>query len=89
MTKYIVNAPAAVWQEIDALPLELRHIAQRVLFQLLDNPVPTLAEPFPPDDPLPGAYRLHLPSDELTIWYIIVHHEGQQVIMVQHVKADT
>jgi hypothetical protein len=25
-----------------------------------------LAEPFPEADPLPGAYRLHLPSDSLT-----------------------
>lgn len=34
-----------------------------------EEPVPALAEPFPGEDPLPGAYRLHIPSDGLTIQY--------------------
>lgn len=33
----------------------------------LEEPVPTLADPFPENDPLPGAYELHLPSDGVTI----------------------
>ncbi|MGP0027033.1 MAG: hypothetical protein ACLPKE_27300 [Streptosporangiaceae bacterium] len=36
---------------------------------MLDEPVPTLADRFPIDDPLPGAYELHLPTDDVTIWY--------------------
>ena len=45
--------------------------------------------PFPRDDPLPGAYELHLPADDVTIWYTVTEHEGQDVISVQHVSADT
>jgi hypothetical protein len=52
--------------------------------------VPTLADPFPDVDPLPGAYRLHLPLDGLTIWYTVTEGPGGQVvIVVQYVKADT
>ena len=44
----------------------------------------------PETDPLPGAYRLHLPSDSLTIWYTVTDSpEGQVVVVVQYVKADT
>jgi hypothetical protein len=32
------------------------------------EPVPALADPFPRDDPLPGAYELHLPADDVTVW---------------------
>jgi hypothetical protein len=39
---------------------------------------------------LPGAYRLHLPSDELTVWYTVTENQdGQVVIVVQYLKADT
>ena len=39
---------------------------------------------------LPGAYRLHLPSDGLTIWYTVTEsQDGQVVIVVQYIKADT
>jgi hypothetical protein len=55
----------------------------------LDEPVPTLADPFPRDDPLPGAYELHLPSDDVTIWYTVTEYEGQEIISVQHVSLDT
>jgi hypothetical protein len=59
-------------------------------FHLLEEPVPVLADPFPDVDPLPGAYRLHLPSDGLTIWYTVTERpDGQVVIVVQYVKADT
>jgi hypothetical protein len=56
---------------------------------LLDEPVPTLADPFPTDDPLPGAYELHLPADDVTIWYVVSLYQGQEVISVQHVALDT
>jgi len=56
---------------------------------LLTEPVPTLAEPFPDDDPLPGAYQLHLPWDGVTIWYTVTPFDGQEIISVQLVKADT
>ena len=46
--------------------------------------------PFLRTDPLPGAYRLHLPSDDLTIWYTVTEtQDGQVVIVVQYIKADT
>jgi hypothetical protein len=62
---------------------------QRTIFDLLDEPVPALANLFPRDDPLPGAYELHLPADDVTIWYTVTEHEGQEVISVQHVSLDT
>lgn len=63
---------------------------QRAIFHLLEEPVPALADPFPEADPLPGAYCLHLPSDGLTIWYTVTESpDGQVVIVVQYVKADT
>lgn len=54
-----------------------------------DEPVPSLADPFPRGDPLPGAYELHLPADDVTIWYTVAEHEGQEIISVQHVSLDT
>jgi hypothetical protein len=45
--------------------------------------------PFPRDDPPPGAYELRLPGDDVTIWYTVTEHEGQEVISVQHVSLDT
>jgi len=62
---------------------------QRTIFHLLDEPVPTLADPFPRDDPLPGAYELRLPADDVTIWYTITEYAGQEVISVQHVSLET
>lgn len=62
---------------------------QRTIFHLLDEPVPTLADPFPHDDPLPGACELHLPADDVTIWYTVAEYEGQEVISVQHVSLAT
>jgi hypothetical protein len=77
------------WQDIEALPGPLRQAVHRTVFHLLQEPVPTLADPFPEDDPLPGAYRLHLPSDGVSIWYTVTPFEGQEVITIQYVKADT
>jgi len=48
-----------------------------------------LADPFPRDDPLPGAYELHLPLDSVTIWYTVTTYEGQEIISVQHVRVDS
>jgi len=85
----LIRFPGASWEEIEALPQSLRWTVQRTIFHLLDEPVPTLADPFPRDDPLPGAYELHLPVDEVTIWYTVTVHEDHEVISVQHVSLDT
>jgi hypothetical protein len=51
--------------------------------------MPTLPDQFPADDPLPGAYELHLPADGVTIWYTVTSHRGNEIISVQHVSLDT
>jgi hypothetical protein len=85
----LVRFPGQSWQEIEALPQPWRRAVQRAVFHLLEEPVPTLSEPFPSDDPLPGAYELHLPADNVTIWYTVTSHEGQEIISVQHIRLDT
>jgi hypothetical protein len=86
----ILRFPDRPWDELDGLPQRLRNAVHTAIFQLLDEPVPVLADPFPEADPLPGAYRLHLPTDGLTIWYTVTETpDGQTVIVVQHIKADT
>jgi hypothetical protein len=50
---------------------------------------PDACRPVPGDDPLPGAYELHLPSDGVTIWYTVTPYEGQEIIGIQHVRLDT
>ena len=85
----LIRFPGNSWQEIEALPGSPRRAVQRAVFHLLTEPVPALADPFPLDDPLPGAYQLHLPSDGVTIWYTVTPYEGQEIISVQLVKADT
>jgi hypothetical protein len=45
--------------------------AHQAIFHLLEEPVPTLADPFPEDDPVTKS------------------QDGQVVIVVQHIKADT
>jgi hypothetical protein len=85
----LIRFPGATWQEIEALPRPARWAVQRTIFHLLDEPVPTLADPFPEDDPLPGAYELRLHSENVTIWYTVTPHEGQEVISIQHVRLDT
>ena len=89
MSDRIVRFNDQPWQDIEALPGPLRQAVHRTVFHLLQEPVPTLADPFPEDDPLPGAYRLHPPSDGMPIWYTVTPYEGQQVITIQYVKADT
>lgn len=85
----LVRFPGTSWQQIEALPQPLRWTVQHTIFHLLEEPVPTLADPFPSDDPLPGAYELHLPADDVTIWYTASKDEGQEIISVQHVSLDT
>jgi hypothetical protein len=50
----LVRFPGSSWQEIEALPQPLRWTVQRTIFHLLDEPVPTLADPFPRDAPCPA-----------------------------------
>ena len=52
MSDRLVRFSEASWQEIEALPEPLRWTVQRAIFHLLDEPVPTLADPFPKDEPL-------------------------------------
>jgi hypothetical protein len=33
--------------------------------------------------------NLHLPSDNVTIWYVVTPHEGQEIISIQLVRLDT
>jgi hypothetical protein len=42
----LVRFPGTSWDEIEALPQPLRWTVQRTIFHLLDEPVPTLADPF-------------------------------------------
>jgi len=84
------SLPDRTWDELEELPQPLRNAAHRAIFHLFEEPVPALAEPFPSEDPLPGAYRPHLPSDGLAIWYTVTESpEKQDVIVVQYVKAGT
>jgi len=84
------SLPDRTWDELEELPQPLRNAAHRAIFHLFEEPVPALAEPFPSEDPLPGAYRPHLPSDGLAIWYTVTESpEKQVVIVVQYVKAGT
>jgi hypothetical protein len=86
------SEPQAAWRRCTAIPVLAAATAvdvQRTIFHLLDEPIPTLADPFPREDPLPGAHELHLPADNVTIWYTVAAHEGQDVISVRHVSLDT
>src|ERR1700722_442851 len=86
----LLRFPDRTWDDLEGLPQPLRNAAHRAIFHLLEEPVPTLADPFPEVDPLPGSYRLYLPSDGLTIWYTVTETpDGRVVIVVQYVRADT
>jgi hypothetical protein len=56
-----------------------------VIARLLEEPAPTLADPFPFDGPLPGAYELHLPADDVTIWYTVQCGSSSSVQRQRHV----
>jgi hypothetical protein len=89
VARRLVDFPGDSWSEVEALPEPQRRAVQHVLAHLLEEPVPTLADPFPIDDPVPGAYELHLPTDGVTIWYVIVQHQGDEHIFIQRVRVDT
>jgi hypothetical protein len=86
VSRRLIQFPGNSWSEIDALPENLRAAVLAVIAHLLDEPVPTLADPFPQDDPLPGAYELHLPREDVTIWYTVAHYQGEEVISIQVVR---
>lgn len=86
MSRRRVQFPGDSWSEIEALPEGLRATVLAVIARLLEEPVPTLADPFPFDDPLPGAYELHLPADNVTIWYTVLPYQGEIVISIQTVR---
>lgn len=48
VTDRLVRFPGNSREEIEALPQPLRWTLHRVIFHLLDEPVPSLADPFPP-----------------------------------------
>ena len=58
MSDRVLRFPDRTWDELEGLPQPLRNTAHKAIFHLLEEPVPTLADPFPEVDPLPGAYRL-------------------------------
>lgn len=87
MSRRRVQFPGASWSEIEALPEGARATVLAAIAHLLEEPVPTLADPFPSDAPLPGAYELHLPSDDVTIWYTVTPYQGEEVISIQTVRA--
>lgn len=84
-----ISFPGETWAEIEALPEPARRAVHRVLAHLLEEPVPSLAEPFPDDgDPLPGSYELHLPGDGVTLWYVVAQvSDGAEVIYIQRVRS--
>jgi hypothetical protein len=79
----IVQFPGDSWSDVEALPGPQRQAVLRVVAHLLEEPVPTLADPFPvDDDPLPSAYELRLPADGVTIWYVVAQaDDGTEVIL--------
>jgi hypothetical protein len=60
-----------------------------VIFHLLDEPVPTLSDSFPRDDPHLTLTNFTCLAGDVTIWYTVTGHDGQEVISVQHVNLDT
>lgn len=62
MSDRLVRFPGSSWQGIEALPQPLRWTVQRTIFHRWTSQ----CGPFPHDDPLPGAYELHLPADDVT-----------------------
>ena len=87
MSDRLVRFPGSSWQEIEALPQPCAGRSS-VRSSTCETSRYRPGRPFPRDDPLPGAYELHLPADDVTIWYTITEHEGQEVISVQQVSVD-
>ena len=47
MSDRVLRFPDRTWDELEGLPQPLRNAAHRAIFHLLEEPVPTLADPFP------------------------------------------
>jgi hypothetical protein len=62
---------------------------QQAIFQIINEPLrwPSLL-PIPAEDPLPGACERYLPADGVTIWYVVMPHEGVETTSIQHVRVD-
>ena len=90
MARRAVQFPGDSWSDIEAIQESQRRAVLRALAHLLEEPVPTPADPIPPDDdPLPGAYELRLPGDGVTIWYVLaLAEDGTEVILVQRVRVN-
>jgi len=89
LTERRIRFPGQVWQEIEALPQPYRRTVQRVIFHLLDEPIPNLADPFPSSDPIQGTYELNLPADGLTIWYTVSDSDGTEIVSIQLIRLDS
>lgn len=82
--------PGDSWPDIESLPEPSRQVVYRLLTHLLNEPVPALAGPFPPDDPMPGSYELRLPADGVSTWYVVaLDDDGTEVILMQRVRRTT
>jgi hypothetical protein len=60
----------------------------RAVLHLVDEPVPSLADPYPPDDPLPGVFRIRLSAGGVTIWYVVTPYQGGEIITLLQVHAE-
>ena len=90
MSDRVLRFPNRVWDELEGLPQPLRNAAHRAIFHLLEESVPALADPFPEVDPRQVPTASTFLSDGLTIWYTVTESpDGQVVIVVPYVKADT
>jgi hypothetical protein len=85
----VLRFPDRIWDELEGLPNHFGTPPTGQSFTCSMNS-PGACRPVSRSRPLPGAYRLYLPSDGLTIWYTVTERsDGQVVVVVQYVKADT
>jgi hypothetical protein len=82
MSERLARFPGTSWVEITGLSDPARRTIQHAILGLLADPVPAQAAPFPPDDPLPGAYELRVPADNAIIWYALTECGGHEIINV-------
>ena len=47
MSDRVLRFPDRTWDELEGLPQPLRNAAHKVIFHLLEEPIPALADPFP------------------------------------------
>lgn len=60
----------------------------RAVLHLIDEPVPSLADPYSSDDRGLVCFRLRLPADGVTIWYIVAPDQGGDIITLRQVHSD-